>query len=386
MFSSVGLTALCGLVISLPGALAGFDPGATNNIAIYWGQNSINRANGQQRLATYCSNTAVNVIPVAFLTSIKNPTLVNFANAGDNCTTFPGTQLLSCPQIEEDIKTCQSLGKSILLSLGGATYTEGGFASAAEATTWANTIWEMFGPPQPSSTALRPFGSASVDGFDMDFEAVSRNMAPFAAALRQRMDAVAGRKFFLSAAPQCPFPDAAMGEMLSQVAFDFVSVQFYNNYCGANSYVPGTGGNFNFARWDQWARTESVNRNVKVLLGVPGSPTAAGSGYVSGEQLRGVIQYSRQFASFGGVMVWDMSQVYGNPGFLDSIVSALGGPAPPKTTTSTATTATTLSTVTSKTATTTSTAPTGSLVPHWGQCGGRGYTGPTQFKPTALIT
>ncbi|KAJ4289406.1 Chitinase 2 [Collariella sp. IMI 366227] len=284
-------------------------------------QNSINRADGQQRLATYCSSkdhthhglrcfinlglsdTAVNIIPVAFLNSIKNPTLVNFANAGDNCTTFPGTQLLSCPQIEEDIKTCQSLGKSIILSVGGATYTEGGFASAAEATTWATKVWEMFGPANPSSTSLRPFGSASVDGFDMDFEAVSRNMAPFAATLRQLMDAT-GRKYFLSAAPQCPFPDAAMGEMLSQVAFDFVSVQFYNNYCGANSYVPGTGGNYNFARWDQWARTESVNKNVKVLLGVPGSPSAAGSGYVSGEQLRSVIQYSKQFASFGGVMVW----------------------------------------------------------------------------------
>jgi hypothetical protein len=45
-------------------------------------------------------DTPVNIIPVAFLTAIKNPTSVNFANAGDNCTTFPGTQLLSCPQIE----------------------------------------------------------------------------------------------------------------------------------------------------------------------------------------------------------------------------------------------------------------------------------------------
>lgn len=34
------------------------------------------------------------------MNSIKNPTEINFANAGDNCTTFPGTQLLSCPQIE----------------------------------------------------------------------------------------------------------------------------------------------------------------------------------------------------------------------------------------------------------------------------------------------
>lgn len=172
----------------------------------------------------------------------------------------------------------------------------------------------MFGPP-PSAGAgevLRPFGSAVIDGFDMDFEATSANMAPFAAALRRHMDSASpsssapAKKYLLSAAPQCPFPDHAMGEMLDAVGFDFVSVQFYNNYCGAPSYVPGAPAqhNFNFARWDEWARSASVNRQVKVLLGLPGSPTAAGSGYVSGEQLKKVIEYSRGFESFGGVMVW----------------------------------------------------------------------------------
>ena len=37
------------------------------------------------------TDTPVNIIPIAFLISIKTPTLVNFANAGDNCTVFPGT-------------------------------------------------------------------------------------------------------------------------------------------------------------------------------------------------------------------------------------------------------------------------------------------------------
>lgn len=97
-----------------------------------------------------------------------------------------------------------------------------------------------------------------------------------------------------------------MQQMLDAVPVDFVSVQFYNNYCGAAGFVPGTGGgNYNFATWDQWARGAPVNagRKVKVLLGLPGSPSA-GNGYVSGETLRQVVEYSRKFESFGGVMIW----------------------------------------------------------------------------------
>jgi len=82
-----------------------------------------------------------------------------------------------------------------------------------------------------------------------------------------------------------------------------------------------------------------------------------------------------------------MSQVYANTGFLDSVVSALGGSLPPPTSTTTTTTtatrtSTTLSTITTKTTgTTSSPTPTGSLVPQWGQCGGNGYTGPTACEP-----
>lgn len=45
-------------------------------------------------------DTNFNIIPIAFLNVIKNPTTVNFSNAGRNCTVFPGTQLLRCPEIE----------------------------------------------------------------------------------------------------------------------------------------------------------------------------------------------------------------------------------------------------------------------------------------------
>jgi chitinase len=298
----------------------------------------------------------------------------------------------------EDIATCQTTyGKTILLSVGGATYTEGGFSDSASAVNAANNIWAIFGPQVSGSTVNRPFGSSAVDGFDFDFESSVSNMVPFANQLRNLMDADAdnsGKKWYLTAAPQCPYPDSADNAMLDgAVFFDAIWVQFYNNYCGLQSFVAGatTQNNFNFDTWDNWAKTVSLNPAVKVLLGVPGSPSAAGSGYEMGSALAAVISYCQGFSSFGGVMTWDMSQIYANPGFLDGVYSDLagGGTAAASSTTMKSTTTTlpssTLVTVTTKTSATTTatsapttTASTGpGTVNQWGQCGGIGYTGST---------
>lgn len=66
-----------------------------------------------------------------------------------------------------------------MLSIGGDAYTEGGFTSAAAATAGADKIWAMYGPVQSGSNALRPFGSAVLDGFDFDFEVESLFISVF---------------------------------------------------------------------------------------------------------------------------------------------------------------------------------------------------------------
>ena len=212
-----------------------------------------------------------------------------------------------------------------MISLGGATYTQGGWTSTSAAQAAAQTVWSMYGPAGAAGVD-RPFGSAVVDGFDFDFETTMSNLGPFAAELRSLTNANTSKKFYLSAAPQCPYPDAAdQGALQGEVSFDFVQVQFYNNYCGSQSYVPGTTtqNNFNFATWDNWAKTVSANPNVKVLLGIPANTGGAGSGYVTGTQLADVISYCKTFSSFGGVMMWDMTQLYSNSGFLSQVVSDL---------------------------------------------------------------
>ena len=184
------------------------------------------------------------------------------------------------------------------------------------------------------------------------------------------------------------------------VFFDFIMIQYYNNGtsaritqcllfnangtgCGVSSYIPGAAQqwNFNFDVWENWASTVSKNPNVKLLLGIPGR-AGAGAGYVSGDQLKAVVAFSKSFPHFGGIMIWDMSQLYLNQGFLAEVVSDLGLP-PSGGVTTTLVTATRTAVVTTPVTTTKVVAtPTGGAgVPQWGQCGGEGYTGPTVCAP-----
>ena len=53
-------------------------------------------------LTQFVLDSDINVIPMAFLDVINGPggePEINFANQGNDCSTFPGTALLNCPQI-----------------------------------------------------------------------------------------------------------------------------------------------------------------------------------------------------------------------------------------------------------------------------------------------
>ncbi len=275
-----------------------------------------------------------------------------------------------------------------MLSIGGATYTEGGFSSSALAVSSATNLWSIFGPQVSGSSAPRPFGTAVIDGFDFDFESTVSNMAPFANQLRTLMTASTastGKQYYLSAAPQCPYPDSADNDMLNgAVSFDFVQVQYYNNGCGVSSYVPGatTQWNFNFDQWDTWAKTVSKNPSVKVLMGVAGATGAANAGsYVTPATLAPIITFVQQYSSFGGIMIWEASRLWQNAGFLDAVSADLGsssgggGTTTTKVATTTAPSTSTATTLVTRTSTSSGASTTG--VAQWGQCGGEGYTGPT---------
>lgn len=114
------------------------------------------------------------------------------------------------------------------------------------------------------------------------------------------------KQYYLSAAPQCPYPDASVGDLLENADIDFAFIQFYNNYCSVS-------GQFNWDTWLTYAQTVSPNKNIKLFLGLPGSASAAGSGYISDTSLlESTIADIASSSSFGGIALWDASQAFSN--------------------------------------------------------------------------
>ncbi|KAI0823065.1 class III chitinase [Trametes gibbosa] len=305
-----------------------FDNSRYDNVAIYWGQDSYGAthtdvANFQKPLAFYCQDDSIDVIPIAFINKFfgtGNSPVLDLANICNTTTsaTFPGTGLLECSFVASDIQTCQSKGKVVTLSLGGGGASVG-FQSDSQAETFADTIWNDF---LGGSSSTRPFGSAVLDGVDLDIEGgPTTGYAAFVTRLRSHFNG-ASKKYYITGAPQCVYPDASLGSTINSVAFDAIYVQFYNNPCGLQVFNSASG--FNFGIWDIWARTVSPNPNVKVYVGAPASTTAAGSGYQDPATLANILKTTRnRFPSFGGVMMWDASQAYQNNRYDAAAKSAL---------------------------------------------------------------
>ncbi|KAG0253975.1 Chitinase 1 [Linnemannia exigua] len=280
--------------------VSAFDPLSRSNVVNYWGQNSVSYSGGKEGdLIDYCRDGTVNVFAIAFISQIQNSRPI--LNLASHCEqTFPGSTLLNCPKIGQDIMACQSNGKAIVISIGGAS---GAYSlpDAASGRAFADQVWDLF---LGGSSSTRPFGDAVLDGVDLDLESgQNTGYAAFVDALRSKF-ASSSRPFYITAAPQCPYPDMATKEALEHSWFDLVWVQFYNNHCGVHNFGSESS-SFNFATWNNWATTVSQNKNVRVLLGVPGGPGAAGSGIISAAQLDTVLAAVQSYSNFGGVMMWD---------------------------------------------------------------------------------
>ncbi|KAM7276153.1 hypothetical protein ACFE04_018019 [Oxalis oulophora] len=255
-------------------------------IAIYWGQN------GQEgTLEETCATGNYDYVVIAFLPTFGNGQ-TPMLNLAGHCDPYSN----GCTTLGSQIKSCQEKGVKVLLSIGGGA---GSYflTSAEDARQVATYLWNNFlGGGQSSSS--RPLGDAVLDGIDFDIEGGTNQhwneLARYLSAYSSK-----GKKVYLTAAPQCPFPDAWIGNALKSGLFDNVWVQFYNN--PPCQYASGNKANLLDA-WKQW--TSDIPAD-KIFLGLPASPQAAGSGFISTSDLMStVLPAIKGSDKYGGVMLW----------------------------------------------------------------------------------
>ncbi|KAL6840470.1 hypothetical protein ACP4OV_030280 [Aristida adscensionis] len=168
------------------------------SIAVYWGQDA-----GEGTLRDTCGSGLYAYVNLAFLATFgggRAPVL----NLAGHCDAPSGT----CASLAADVASCQSAGVKVLLSVGGGALGGYNLSSPSDAQGVAAYLWDNFLGGAGAAGAPRPLGDAVLDGIDFDIESPSRYYDDLARNLTSlyRGDA-RGRKFMLTAAPQCPYPD-----------------------------------------------------------------------------------------------------------------------------------------------------------------------------------
>ncbi|KAF2149191.1 glycoside hydrolase family 18 protein [Myriangium duriaei CBS 260.36] len=280
---------------------------------VYWGQNGGNTVENND-LSTYCTSTSgIDVIVLSFLYEYGNGNTIASGTIGQSCYISPQGEPQNCDALGSAITTCQSKGVKVILSLGGAVGAYS-LSSQQEAEAIGQNLWDAYAYGAKGSVP-RPFGSAFVNGWDFDVEASSGNQyyQYLIAKLRSNFASDPNHAYYITAAPQCPIPEPNMGQIISSAQFDYLWIQFYNNWgCSTN-------GNINYNDWKSFIAS-TPSKAAKIFIGVPAAPDGA-TGTASGAQyylapnaLASLVgQYSSDPA-FGGVMMW-------SAGFSDSNVN-----------------------------------------------------------------
>ena len=138
-------------------------------------------------LAQYCASESIDYVTLGFVnlspehgkgSDLPGTNFAAHCAAGVYWNKGKESQLLKdCDIIRNDIKTCQGLGKKVLLSIGGeySTANDYSLSSVTKGNEFADFMFDAFGPYSPSYSGPRPFDISetehiSLDGFDFDIE------------------------------------------------------------------------------------------------------------------------------------------------------------------------------------------------------------------------
>lgn len=314
-------------------ASATFNAAAKTNLITYWGQGA-----NQDRLLTTCQNPSYDIINIGFVNVFPDQGAggwpgTNFGNAcwGDVYKhNGVNTSLLkTCPNIGPDVIECQqTYGKKIFLSIGGGEPTDYYIKNDASGKKFAEFLWAAFGPVSAKKSSVpRPWGDASVDGFDFDIENL---MDPAPQANYQESGYAAminhfkndlfptdtTKSYYISGAPQCTIPDSHLSDVLASAWFDFFFIQFYNTAaCSARAGIQKSKGiGTNDISYKTWTTQKSLNPNVKMSIGLPASQDAAiaASYYLTPAEAQTLVKRFYANTKYGGIMLWEATAAQNN--------------------------------------------------------------------------
>lgn len=268
-------------------------------LSVYWGAklNTIS-------LDEVCSDPSYDIVNLAFLSYFyadgQYPRLAipSLNGSSEAQKTAGALALQDGTALVPAIKKCQASGKLVLLSMGGAAgYADVRLNSDAQGEQVADTIWNLF-LAGGKNRDLRPFGDVVLDGVDFDNESdQSTGYGALARRLRSHFAEDTYRRYYMTAAPQCPFPENDdMFEVYEHL--DYVSVQFYNNnVCN----VGQSGFEASVKRWSQ------AIGNTTLLVGGLASDADGDEGYVDAKTFVSVMGRIKamNLPNYGGVMLWE---------------------------------------------------------------------------------
>jgi chitinase len=133
--------------------------------------------------------------------------------------------------------------------------------------------------------------------------------------LRTNFESDTSKTYYLSAAPQCPYPDQSEPLDVCQL-LDFVWVQFYNN------------GNCNIGESDFLSAVSNWSAGIgsaTLFIGAVASAADGDQGYVSASSLVDSLNdvNALNLPNYGGAMLWEAQLAEENGNYQETIAAAL---------------------------------------------------------------
>ncbi|CAD0110567.1 unnamed protein product, partial [Aureobasidium uvarum] len=276
---------------TLPQYPSSFDPLGNSALAVYYGKAQYN---SNPSLWDLCSIDDIDMIVMGFIRNFngynKQPTfdISSCKTPYQPAANFTG---ITCPTLAANITRCQSLGKKVMISLGGSS-SDLDLANATDAQQAATTLWNVFGAGTDTPN-IRPFGNVTLDGFDF--------------ATLQSLFKTATPDRYISASPLCVNNTVMPYDFYKNA--NFIWPRFYNaNACKAG----GKGYNNSVTAWSKFLVGVDSNigpRYPRFYIGALGFENYNnGGGFVAPDYFGDLVEYTKDRVGkerFGGVSVWE---------------------------------------------------------------------------------